>query len=101
MPYLLWTEALRRIIMQGLWQERDLAQPPHISEPLEALLPEMRDLFVHAEQDEVVENARERESGRARPDQSSPYQYPEHVRLLEAVCELLTTLSASLPLLIA
>src|SRR5258708_32094889 len=73
-PYRLWREALRRIIMQGLWQERDLAQHPRFSEPLEALLPEMRDLFVHEEQDEVVENARERESGHERPDQSGPYQ---------------------------
>ena len=99
-PYRLWTEALRRIIIQGLWQERDLAQHPHISEPLEALLPEMRDLFVHEGQDEVVESARERESGHERPDQSGPYQYPEQVRLWEAVYELLTTISARMPLLI-
>jgi predicted ATPase len=99
-PYCLWTDALRRIIIQGLWQEQDLAQHLHISEPLEALLPEMRDLFVHEGQDEVVERARERESGHEGPDQSGPYQYPEQLRLWEAVYELLTTISARTPLLI-
>src|SRR5258707_5368446 len=70
-PYRLWTEVLRRIITQGLWQEQDLARHPYMFEPLEALLPEMRDLLAHEGQDEGVGSTGGpggRRGGRGKPD---------------------------------
>jgi predicted ATPase len=97
-PYRLWTEALRRLIMQGLWQEHDVAQRPHIFEPLEALLPEIRELL---EWDRKGEDAGDGETGHeGRRDKSGPYAYAEQVLLWEAVYELLATISARTPLLI-
>ncbi len=99
-PYRLWTEVLRRFITQGLWQEQDLARHPHMFEPLEALLPEMRDLLAHEGQDEGVGSTGgpgSRSEGRDKPD---AYIYPEQLRLWESVYELLMTISARTPLLI-
>src|SRR5258707_9488790 len=80
-PYRLWTEVLRRIITQGLWQEQDLARHPHMFEPLEALLPEMRDLLAHEAQDEGAGStggAGGRSGGRDKP---GAFIYPEPLRL--------------------
>ena len=91
MPYRLWMEALRRVIAQGLWREQDVAQRSHMFEPLEALLPEMHDLFVREGQSEEAGGDRGR-------DTSGPY--PEQLRLWEAVYEFMTTISTRIPLLI-
>jgi tetratricopeptide (TPR) repeat protein len=90
-PYRLWTEVLRRVIVQGLWQEQDVARRPHMFEPLEALLPEMHDLFARDGESEEAGGDRGR-------DKSAPY--PEQLRLWEAVYEFLTTISTRMPLLI-
>src|SRR5712692_8173992 len=69
-------------------------------EPLEALLPEMRDLLAHEGQDEGVGSTGgpgSRSEGRDKPD---AYIYPEQLRLWESVYELLMTISARTPLLI-
>jgi tetratricopeptide (TPR) repeat protein len=90
-PYRLWIEALRRMIIQGLWQGQDVAQRPYIFEPLEALLPEMRELLEWDGNDEQTAGGDTgREGGR---DKSGPY-------LWEAVYELLATISARTPLMI-
>ncbi len=88
-PYRLWTEGLRRMIIQGLWQKQDLAQRPHIFEPLKALLPELYELMDW-----------KRKPEEAGGDKSGPYAYAEQVLLWEAVYELLAALSARTPLMI-
>ena len=85
-PYRLWTEALRRIAMQGLWHEQDLNRHPHIYEPLKALLPEL-DERMHWKAENV---------GRDTP---GFYGYAEQALLWESVYELLTTISARTPLM--
>ena len=86
-PYRLWTEALRRIILQDLWQEQDLYRHPPMYQPLEALLPEI-DERIHWKAEEA---------GRDTP---GFYGYGEQTLLWEAVYELLTSISARTPLLI-
>ena len=81
------TEALRRIIIQGLWQRQDLDGHPHMFEPLKALLPEI---------DERM-NWRAEKVGRDAP---GFYGYAEQALLWEVVYELLTTISARTPLMI-
>lgn len=99
-PYRLWSEALRRMIAQGLWGEPpggDVSQRAYML--LEALVPELRDVWVRDRQDNDVD----RDAGR---DQSGPYNHnplspeQEQVHLREAVYELLTAISTSVPLLI-
>jgi len=97
-PYRLWTDALRRMITPGLWQERDVAQRPHILEPLEALLPEMRELRKwNRKSGEAGGGDTGNEEGR---DKSGLHAYAEQVLLWEAVYELLATISARTPLMI-
>ncbi|HEX9133593.1 MAG TPA: DUF6788 family protein, partial [Ktedonobacteraceae bacterium] len=97
-PYRLWTEALRRMIIHDLWQEQDLAQRPHMFEQLEVLLPEMRELMDRNRRGEEAV-AGDSVRGRAR-DTSGLYGYAEQVLLWEAVYELLATISARIPLMI-
>jgi predicted ATPase/Tfp pilus assembly protein PilF len=97
-PYRLWTETLRRIIIHDLWQEQDLAQRPHMFDQLEALLPEMRELIDRNEKGEEAV-AVDTERGRAR-DTFDLHRYAEQVLLWEAVYELLVTISARTPLMI-
>lgn len=94
-PYRLWTEALRRVIDQNLWRERDAVQRSHVFQPLEALLPEIRDFLTPDGASEEIRGDRERNS-------SDTYIPPEQeqLRLWEAVYELLTTVSARMPLMI-
>lgn len=97
-PYRIWTDALRRMITLHLWQEQDLAERTHIFEPLEALLPEMREL--------VEWNRKGGEAGggdtvnEVERDKSGSHAYPEQVLLWEAVFELLATISTRTPLMI-
>jgi predicted ATPase len=86
-PYRLWTEALRRIIIQDLWQEQDLRSHPRIYEPLKALIPE-------------IDERMNWKNGKVNHDASGFYGYAEQVLLWEAVYELLTTISARTPLMI-
>ncbi|HYA99515.1 MAG TPA: tetratricopeptide repeat protein [Ktedonobacteraceae bacterium] len=86
-PYRLWAEALRRIIIQGLWQEQDLHRLPHMYEPLKALLPEIDERVTW--KDEKVGN-----------DAPGFYGYAEQALLWEAVYELLTIISAKTPLMV-
>ena len=101
-PYRLWTEALRRMITLGLWQEQEVAQRAHILQPLEALLPEMHEMMVW---DRKGEGAGRGDTGNeGGRDKSGPYAhayaYAEQVLLWEAVYELLATISARTPLMI-
>ena len=97
-PYRLWTDALRRMITPGLWQEQDVAQRPHIFEPLKALLPEMRELMEwNRKSGESGGSDTGNEVGR---DTSGLHAYAEQVLLWEAVYELLITISARTPLMI-
>lgn len=75
-PYRLWSELLRNLISQGLW---DAAEPgqARVHTALVALLPELRETWGNIEE----------------ADQ-------EPVRLREAVYELLATISADAPLLL-
>jgi predicted ATPase len=86
-PYRLWTEALRRIIIQDLWQEQDLRSHPQIYEPLKALIPE-------------IDERMNWKNGKANDDASGFYGYAEQVLLWEAVYELLTTISTRTPLVV-
>ncbi len=95
-PYRLWTESLRRMIIHGLWHEQDVAQRPHMFEQLEPLLPEMRELM---DRHRNGEESGDGETGRGR-DTSGLHGYAEQVLLWEAVYELLVTISARTPLLI-
>jgi predicted ATPase len=97
-PYRLWTEALRRMIIQGFWQEQDLAQRPHMLELLGALLPEVHELM---DWKRISEEAGGHNLGRGKgPDTPGFYGYAEQVLLWEAVYELLATISARMPLMI-
>lgn len=73
-PYRLWSELLRNLIAQGLWDADEAGQ---IYAPLKALLPELHELW-----DDVGE-----------PEQGQ-------MRLREAVYELLVAISARAPLLL-
>jgi tetratricopeptide (TPR) repeat protein len=75
-PYRLWSELLRNLIAQGIWNLESAGQA-RLYAPLMALLPELRELWG---------DVKEREQ--------------EQVRLREAVYELLATISAQTPLLI-
>jgi len=86
-PYRLWAEALRRISIQGLWQEQDLHRHPHIYEPLNALLPE-------------IDERMNWKNAKVERDAPGFYGYAEQALLWEAVCELLTTISTRTPLMI-
>ena len=81
------TEALRRIIIQGLVQEQDFHRYPHIYEPLKALLPE------------IEERVRQK-NGKSSSEQPGLYGYAEQALLWEAVYELLVSISARTPLMI-
>jgi tetratricopeptide (TPR) repeat protein len=76
-PYRLWSELLRSLLAQGLWNVLEAGTGGQRYAPLVALLPELREVW-----EEVVE-----------PDQ-------EQARLREAVYELLETISARAPLLL-
>jgi len=49
-PYRLWTETLRKAMMQGLWQRNEVTHRPLIYQPLRSLLPELQDLLPHSMQ---------------------------------------------------
>jgi predicted ATPase len=86
-PYRLWTAMLRRMIIQGLWQEEDLDHHPHMFGQLKALLPEIDELMNW-------------DSGKAWGESPGSYGYAEQALLWEAVYELLTTIGARMPLMI-
>jgi tetratricopeptide (TPR) repeat protein len=86
-PYRLWTEALRRMIIQDLWQEQDLHLHPHMYEPLKSLLPEI---------DERISW----KNRKAESDTHGFYGYAEQALLWEVVYELLTKISTGTPLMI-
>ncbi len=90
-PYRLWSEALRNLLAQGLWQDEQNAQrePTQVYQPLRALLPELHEWWSEDEGQSL--------SGSYHHNPLSPEQ--EQVRLREAVYELLTTISARTPLL--
>ncbi|HLL79499.1 MAG TPA: AAA family ATPase, partial [Ktedonobacteraceae bacterium] len=89
-PYRMWSETLRSIIEQGLWDPSQTGQS-QLYNPLLALLPELRDEW---------QVAGERvESGPYHHNPRSPEQ--EQVQLRESVYELLAAVSARAPLLLA
>ncbi|HEX6485039.1 MAG TPA: DUF6788 family protein [Ktedonobacteraceae bacterium] len=90
-PYRLWTEALRRMIAQGLWQELDVSSHKQIYQPLKALLPELQEIVLQESRNESQNSAYSYRS-------LSPEQ--EQSRLREAIYELLKTISTKKPLLI-
>ncbi len=81
-PYRLWAEVLRKAMEQGSWQRQELSKRPLIYQPLTTLLPELDTLL-----SQVV-----------LPASQSPEL--EQLRLWEATCELITTISDGSPLLI-
>jgi predicted ATPase/DNA-binding SARP family transcriptional activator len=81
-PYHLWTEALRKAMVQGLWQRQEIARRPLIYQSLSTLLPELNDLLSQADIVPVMP-----------PEQ-------EQIRLWEATRSLLTIISESTPLYI-
>ncbi|HJT55206.1 MAG TPA: AAA family ATPase, partial [Ktedonobacteraceae bacterium] len=85
-PYRLWTEALRRVMAQGLWQEPELST----YQPLKALLPELQEV--------LLPEARSEKQHTSAYSSLAPEQ--EQLRLREAVYDLLTTTSAKKPLMI-
>jgi len=90
-PYRLWSEALRNLLAQGLWQDEQNTrrEPTQVYQPLRALLPELHEWWSEDEGQSL--------SGSYHHNPLSPEQ--EQVRLREAVYELLTTISARTPLL--
>ncbi len=80
-PYRLWSEALRNLLAQGLWQDEQNAQrePTQVYQPLRALLPELHEWWSEDEGQSL--------SGSYHHNPLSPEQ--EQVRLREAVYELL------------
>ena len=95
-PYRIWSETLRSIIAQGLWDPSQNGQA-HLYTPLLALLPELREEW---QDDGEFEYASERaESSSYHHNPRSPEQ--EQVQLREAVYELLAAISARVPLLLA
>ena len=90
-PYRLWTEALRRMIAQGFWQELDISLYRQAYQPLKALLPELQEVLPRDGRNEGQDTSYTYSS-------LSPEQ--QQLRLREAVHELLTTISARKPLLI-
>ncbi|HLQ10718.1 MAG TPA: AAA family ATPase, partial [Ktedonobacteraceae bacterium] len=95
-PYHMWSEALRSLLEQGIWRPdemmAELQTLSYIYQPLKTLLPELQEWWPQ-------------DAGR---DVSAPAPYnhnplspeQEQARLREAVYELLTTISATTPLLI-
>lgn len=81
-PYHLWTEALRKAMVQGLWQRQEIARRPLIYQSLSTLLPELHDLLP---QSDIVP--------------VTPAEQ-EQIRLWEATRSLLTIISESTPLFI-
>src|SRR2546423_14341014 len=81
-PYHLWTEALRKAMVQGLWQRQEIARRPLIYQSLSTLLPELHDLLPQTDILPVTP-----------PEQ-------EQIRLWEATRSLLTIISESTPLFI-
>ncbi|HZU66147.1 MAG TPA: AAA family ATPase [Ktedonobacteraceae bacterium] len=87
-PYRVWTEALRKLITQELWQEAGVSAQKQLYQPLKALLPELQEL--------LPQSASQRSSSAY--SASSPEQ--EQLQLREAVYDLFTTISAHKPLMI-
>ncbi|HEX6485049.1 MAG TPA: DUF6788 family protein [Ktedonobacteraceae bacterium] len=81
-PYHLWTEALRKAMIQGLWQRQEITRRPLIYQSLSTLLPELHDLLPQTDIVPVTP-----------PEQ-------EQIRLWEATRSLLTIISESTPLFI-
>ena len=82
-PYRLWTEVLRKVMQQGIWQREAVRKRPLVFSPLNALLPEeFQELLPAVEY----------------PVSLSPEQ--EQLRLWEAVRELLALVSENSPILI-
>ena len=93
-PYRMWSEALRGLLEQGVWRPDEMiAEQQTLSQvykPLKTLLPELHEWW--------PEHAGRDVSGPYNHNPLSPEQ--EQVRLREAVYALLTTISATTPLLI-
>src|SRR5579859_5606711 len=93
-PYRMWSEALRGLLEQGIWQPDEMMAeqqvPGHIYPPLKTLLPELQEWWP---QDDGRESLAPYNHNPLSPDQ-------EQARLREAVYELLTHLSLTAPLLI-
>ncbi len=93
-PYRMWSEALRGLLEQGLWRPDEMMAEQqtlfHIYLPLKTLLPELQEWWP---QDEGRDNPASYNHNPLSPEQ-------EQARLREAVYELLTHLSSTMPLLI-
>ncbi len=93
-PYHMWSGALRALLEQGIWRPDEMMAQQQISgtiyPPLKTLLPELQEWWPR---DEGRESLAPYNHNPLSPEQ-------EQARLREAVYELLTTLSASTPLLI-
>src|SRR6266566_9697853 len=81
-PYRVWVEILRKAMTQGLWQRQEIARRPLIYQALEVLLPELHDLLPQIA-----------------PSSPTPPEQ-EQLRLWEASCALLATISENTPLFI-
>jgi predicted ATPase len=90
-PYRLWTEALHKVIAQGLWQEMDVSSHKQVYQPLRVLLSELQEASPR-------DGSNEGQDSTLSYGSLSPEQ--EQLRLREAVYELLTTISTKKPLLI-
>src|SRR5947208_996123 len=81
-PYRLWTEVLRNMLAQGLWQKQQVSKQAILYSPLRVLLPELQDVFPEVTYTTPL----------------SPEQ--EQLRLREAMLQLLNKISEQTPLLI-
>jgi predicted ATPase len=90
-PYRLWTEALRKMIAQGLWQKLDASSQKQIYQSLKALLPELQEILPQESRNESKNTAYS--YGSLSPEQEQSW-------LREAIYELLKTISTKKPLLI-
>jgi tetratricopeptide (TPR) repeat protein len=79
-PYRLWTEALRKVMLYDPGLRQELARRPFLYQPLLALMPDLEDLLL--------------------PGQAAPTPEQEPIRLWEAIRALLLTISERMPLLI-
>ncbi len=80
-PYRLWTDALRKALSQGVWEEEEVSSHPSIYQPLAMLLPELETRLPQVAP-----------SGLALEQEQS--------RLWDAVYQLFATASESIPLVI-
>ncbi len=81
-PYRPWTEALRKILLSGAWQQHEERSHAPFSQPLATLLPELGDISREAEMPRM------------------PTHEQEQFVLWEAVRAFLATLSEEAPILI-